>query len=290
MLVLTCDGLDDLDLEDPASGILCTELDLGWPDPREVVVINPGQDGTIDETTRFGARAVSLSLKVQDGTLGERSEVLGRFTPFMHPARRPVLRYVDDFGSANLGVREITLAPRPFAAPRKGEVITDAQAQFVAPSGVAVDTTPVEFALSPLASPATGIGFPLGFPMGWPPSASSLPFTVPVWGDTSPRVVAMVYGPCTAPKLTATQNGETWTVLEALSSVSINAGDFLAIDVQEHTVTLNGSPGASRFEWINHATSTWRLPMPGLVTLAFTASASSEPAQLAVSARGAYFL
>jgi hypothetical protein len=290
MLTLTCAGLEDLDLEDPESGILGSVVDLGWPDPREAVAINPGQDGTDDQTEHHGSRAVSLALTITDGTIGQRAEVLARLTPFMHPKRRPVLRYVDDLGGANLGIREMTLAPRALNVARAGESITEAQAQFVAPSGVALDTSPVVLTLHPLAAPAGGIGFPLGFTIGWPASGSSAPLTVPVWGDTVPRVTALVYGPCTAPKLTATQNGETWTVLEALSSVSISAGDFLAIDVQAHTVTLNGSPGASRFEWIDHATSTWRLPMPGLVALRFTAASSSDPAQLVINARGAYFL
>jgi len=290
MLVLTCEGLDDLDLEDPDSGILCDNYDMGWPAVLEAMTSSPGQDGEDDSTEHFGARSVALSLQIMDGTIGQRADVLKRLTPFMHPKRRPVLRYIDDKGGANLGVREVTLSPRQLSAPRAGEVISEVQAQFVAPSGVAYDTSPVEFALSPLSAPAGGIGFPLGFSIGWPASVSSVPFTVPVWGDASPRVTALVYGPCTVPKLTATQNGETWTVLEALTGVTINAGDFLAIDIQQHTVLLNGSVGASRFEWINHATSTWRLPMPGLVTLAFTCATSSAPCQLAVSARGSYFL
>lgn len=271
MMVLSCDGLEDLDLQNADSGLLCVGFDMGWPAAREQVLSIPGRDGTVDRTTRFDARSVSLELAVTSGTLGDRADVLARLAPFMHVARRPWLTYADEGTQA---VRRVMLAPRALNVPRQGESITSAQAQFVAPDGVAVGVDPVAFTLAPMSAALTGRTYSLTFDRAYPAGHSSGPVSVPIFGDASPKVTANIYGPCTAPKLSVTQNGETWVIVAALSSVTINAGDFLAVDPSNRTVTLNGEGGASRFSWVDHAVSTWRLPMPGWCDLSFECSSS----------------
>lgn len=290
MLVLSCDGLPDLDLEDPDGGLVCSGVDFGWPEAREQVTVNPGSLGEVDNTTKFSGRAGSLDLQVTDGTLGSRAVILGLLTPYFHPARRPVLSYVDDLGGGNVGVRQVTIAPRALNVARAGESVTEAQAQFRIPAGVATDTVDVELTLTPLDTTVAGRTYTRTYPRVYPAATASVPLTVPIWGDAQPWVTARIYGECVGPKFEVTQNGETWTVLAALASVTVPAGDFLAIDMQSGTVLLNGEPGASRYEWVDHAASTWRLPMPGMASLKFTTQTDTPDARLVIVGRGTYFL
>lgn len=290
MLTLTCDGLPDLDLEDAESGLVCTSFDFGWPDPREYVVTNPGQSGTVDLTSKHSARAVSLELSVSSGTGGARADLLDRLAPFMHPARRPVLHYVDSIDGGNVGTRQVTLAPRGLSTTRTGEVTGSVQAQFVAPDGLSTTDTAIVLRLTPLSSAAAGRSYPLTYSRTYPTATASLPLTVPVFGHSVPHVTAQVYGACTEPELTVTQDGETWTVVKALSSYTLAAGDYLEIDMQNHTVLLNGNPGSSRFEFVDHAVSTWRLPMPGTASLSFTATAPGGTASLVIYAHSTFLL
>lgn len=290
MLILTCDGLPDLDLEDPESGVLCTKLDMGWPDPRVDSTPVPKRSGNIDHTRWYGDRAVSLDLSITDGTIGRRVDVLGRLAPFLHPARRPTLRYVDDMHGGGSMVRTVTLAPRKLSAGREGTRSTAAQAQFVAPLGVAVADQVISFDVRPLSDAPSGRAYSLAYPRTYPTGHSTAPRTLPIIGDSQPIIVARVFGECTAPKVTAEQNGETWTVVETLSSVTIPTGSFLEIDMTAHTVLLNGSAGASRFEWISHATSTWRLPMPGTATVRFSCASAQPDAVLRIDGWPTYFL
>jgi hypothetical protein len=83
-------------LEDEAGGWFMTELDLGYPEVRDVMGKRPDADGVYDRTQFMGARAVSASVTAVAWAGARIDDIASRFAPFMAPAARPVLHYVLD--------------------------------------------------------------------------------------------------------------------------------------------------------------------------------------------------
>ena len=84
---------ETLALEDDLAGYACTELDLGYPEVREVTANRAAADGAIDRTALFGSRAVSANVRAYGGTMTP-DEVATLFAPYMLPANRAELHYV----------------------------------------------------------------------------------------------------------------------------------------------------------------------------------------------------
>ena len=125
MIRLTCDGLDPLLLDDWDTGIVCEELDLGWPSIRAVAEDRPGGDGSIDTTAFHGARVVSVKLSVLNDESSRRF-LLDRLHSFMHPARRPVMEWTDPSGG---DLRAINLRPADASGPLTNPSVTDVALQ-----------------------------------------------------------------------------------------------------------------------------------------------------------------
>ena len=90
-------GASTLALEDTDAGYYCTELNLGYPDVREVVENRPAPlDGTVDRTALFGSRAVSANITGQSGHGMTADQIATLFAPWMLPAQRVQLHYVLD--------------------------------------------------------------------------------------------------------------------------------------------------------------------------------------------------
>ena len=82
------DGTGRLDLDDDAAGYRCLELDLGWPNIRDVTNNKPDAAGTDDRTRLFGSRAITASMMAFPGGTLNADEIVAKFRP-LHATERP---------------------------------------------------------------------------------------------------------------------------------------------------------------------------------------------------------
>ena len=76
-------GALTLPLEDESRGYYCTQLDLGYPEVRDVTTNRPDQNGIDDRTQYFGSRLVSANILAQEPPVDDVAAV---FAPFMVPS------------------------------------------------------------------------------------------------------------------------------------------------------------------------------------------------------------
>lgn len=281
MIRLYADGLDPLILDDWESGIACTAFDPGWPTARDVVSNRPGGNGTIDETSYFGARAVTAQLAIYGGTAGTRRANLDKLAPFCDPGRRPVVEYQDPTGGVR---RQMTLRAQPGTAPLTNPSITEAQVSWVAPSGLIESALLSTEWIAPAAD-APGLGFPYSFPVSWPAFTGGP--VMAVNGGTLPAEWrAAIFGPVTGPALVNDAAGQRLS----FPGLSIAAGDYLLLDSAERTVLLNGVEGSSRYGALDFTESTWWQLGIGASHLQFTAEAFGDSPAVLFAWRDAFLI
>lgn len=224
-------------LEDPAAGYFCSQLDLGYPTPRDVVNNRPDRNGADDRTQYFGIRTVTIQLEVLQGAGARVDEIAGLFGPYLDPAQRPVLHYILDRDTNP--ERTLTLRAAAFTAPVSGPYQRSIQLQFVAADPLARD---------PLTKTATT---PLGGMV-----TIATPGDVPIW----PRF--RITGPVTAaPMLQFVPTaGYIWW-FGFISSFAIAAGHFVDIDTDARTVYRDGDPGSPALGSVDWTISSWQ-PLP----------------------------
>jgi hypothetical protein len=249
-------GGTSLLLDDPANGLQCTQVDLGWPDVRTVAEVRPLVDGTIDSTQRFGARAVSLAVAALDSNAGTWKQALARLAQFLGAAARPTL--VLNLGGVNY---RMGLAPDQSAAPFENPHHARVQLAFRTPDPyLYTDMHTAEVRAS--STPGVGRTYPLIPPRTYPTS-NSFPglVTIDNQGIAITWPTVRVIGPLTnsAFSITNQTTGQTFS----LSAMTIPAGTYLEIDMRERTVRLNGDPNLSRFSSVNFTTSQWVGLIPG---------------------------
>src|SRR5215831_18145121 len=117
-------------LEDLTKGYFCTELDLGYPEVREVMSNKPDAAGADDRTNLFGARVVSANITAAASAGAVIDDVADSFAPYMDPAARPVLHYVLD--RPGTPERTLTLRAAAWSWPIAGPYDRDIHLQWVA--------------------------------------------------------------------------------------------------------------------------------------------------------------
>ena len=130
-------GALTMPLEDPDVGYYCTELDLGFPAPREVVDNRPDMDGVTDRTMVSSSRVVSANITANGAPV---DAIATQFSPFMVASVRPVLHYVLDRGASS-GERTLTVRGSNYTCPISGSATRQIQLQWVAADPVAYDVT-----------------------------------------------------------------------------------------------------------------------------------------------------
>src|SRR5262252_8029835 len=103
-------------LEDEAGGWVCTQLELGWPEVRDVVSNRPDQHGTDDLSQYWASRQVSADITCYGI---EVDGLAAQFAPYMVPSVRPVLHYILD--RAGAPERTLTLRAANYAWPITGK-------------------------------------------------------------------------------------------------------------------------------------------------------------------------
>jgi hypothetical protein len=266
---LTCDGLDPLVLDDWDAGLVCQEFDLGWPTIRDVVEDRPGADGTFDTTIYHGARVVSVRVAVVAGSWSSRRALIDHLTGFLHPARRPTMEFVDPTSG---GTRTMLLRPVDASAPMTNPTVTEVAAQWVAPSGVMTSAEVHQDSLLP-SGEAGGWSPPLDPPLTFPAFTGSGAVQVNNIGNAPAHWTAKIFGPCSAPSITNRNTGQVVRFPE----LAILDGDYLEVDSQTRTVTLNSDPGSSRYRFLDFGASSWWTLAPGATFVEFTAESATPP-------------
>lgn len=251
-----------LPLEDTDAGYVCKELNLGWPEVREVVNNRPDADGIDDRTQYFGSRAVSASILASE-QLGAVSvdEVAASFGYFMSPAIRPELHYVlERPGNPE---RVLVVRGSGYTWPIDGGGKREVQLQWIAADPVARDATvKTANAWAGSASPA-GRSYNLTFNRVYPPgSGSSTVATVLTVGEVPVSPLLRVYGPATSPEVYSDAydaGGGQVARYQILwkPGVVIDAGTFVEVDCARHTATLNGDPTQPVLDRILWTESQW---------------------------------
>lgn len=242
-------GTQRMDLEDEDGGWFMTELNLGYPDVRDVVTNRPDQHGVDDRTAYFGARAISAVVTAVRWAGAVIDDVASRFAPFMVPSARPVLHYVLD----RPGTPERTVTVR---AANYGFVIDNPDSreihlQWIAADPIARD--PIVQTVTTWAGAATGAGrvYPLTFPRVYPSGGGGpVAATATPGGDVTVWPTLRIYGPVTAPVVRFTR-GSTIYGFAMLPSMTISAGQFVEVDTAAKTAWLNGDHTKSVLTYVD---------------------------------------
>ena len=263
-------GANTVYLEDAAQGYFCSNLDLGYPEVREVVNNRPDQDGVDDRTRYFGSRPVTADITALHGAnpAGQIDRIIGLFAPFMSPASRPVLHYVLD--RPGTPERTITLRAAAFAAPISGADQRDIHLQWVAADPVIrAATTSTVTAWPPGSYAGDGRTYPLSYNRTYPagtPGPPSAVISSP--GDVPVQPVLRVYGPITAAAVTVDTTGAGNPnphvyVVRMLAGYVIGGGAYVDIDTKNKSATLNGTTSVlANVDWLN---TTWPVvPRPAV--------------------------
>lgn len=279
-LRLELDGGPSLNL-DTLRLLHITEVDWGFPEIREVSDPRPQADGTIDQTSHFGARVVTLTGKLAidwDSRAG-RQAVMDALAPFLRPGARPWLYDRFDDGQ----VRRIRLRADQFSRPQIANV-ADISLSFKSPTGVleAEDETTVR--LVPEVE-VLGRRYPLVHPRVYPPGSGTSTLVANT-GQVPADWTARIFGPCRAPAVVNVSTGEQ----VSLAGLELHPGEFVIISSRDHTVLADGLVGSPRWHTVDFvATTWWQLPA-GRSALRYRVGWFEVPSALLFSWRHSHLL
>lgn len=268
----------------PEFGYVPQNLNLGFPEVRDVVSKRPSANGVFDYTSFFGAKSVSISIGIANelyrGSDSVDDQILeDRLRSWMLPSVRAFLYYrfsstgtwrrVAIRGSAvnsglnfvRSGFRNVTLG-------------------WKAPEGLNEAATITSVVLSPFASVEEGRSYDLLFDRTYPASSPVGSSPIDNIGNAPVLPDVLIYGPVTQPRIENVTTGKT---IEFDPAFEIEAGDYLAISFRDGTVALNGDQSNSRYSFLDFSESDWWEIVPGVNNLRFYPLVQSAPAQAVVS-------
>ena len=245
-------GALTMPLEDESAGYYCIELNLGYPEVRDVVTNRPDQNGIDDRTAYFGQRVISANITA---TVEPVDEVAASFAPYMVPAARPVLHYVLDRPGAP--ERTFTVRASNYAWPISGSKRRDIQLQWVASDAVALDPV-VHSATAWAGSSAPGGGrvYNLTYNRIYGAAGGSVPtaavLTSP--GDVIVWPLLRIYGPISMPLVTFTYAAPTPpAAIHFVAPFAIDAGHYVEISTANKTAYRDGDraqPVLGSIDWL----------------------------------------
>lgn len=227
-----------LPLVDADTGYACTELDLGYPTPREVTNNRPDADG-VDDTTKYaGSRAVTANITAVRGTKTV-DEINAMFSPYLVVSSRPELHYfLDSSDPDGPSERVLTLRPSNLSAPLSTPDSLTMQLSWTAPDPVAYGT--VLQTVAAWANSTTVVGgrsYPLVYPRTYAPvQGTGVIGTMAPAGDLPILPTVRMFGPGGDPKLTVT--GPSGPNLVLALATRLDPGDYVTVDVKARTAVL----------------------------------------------------
>ncbi|HSS11143.1 MAG TPA: hypothetical protein VLL25_14750 [Acidimicrobiales bacterium] len=265
-------GDDMIDLMDEAaSGLIVTDINLGGPAVREVTAALPTRDGNYDTTRLLGPRVVTITGNAVASALGSRQKALDNLARYCIAATRPRLVYTL---SDDTAPRAVTLRASAWSAP-----YTIPDRSEVAVSWVAPD--PVIYSLeihdrwwqpeAPLGGRPYNMTFDRRYPQAFGGSGIA---TLINAGNYQTWPLLRIYGPCTDPAVYWQPPAVGAIVTTGLT---VDRGDYLEVDTFEQAVTLNGLAGASRYDRLDFARTRWAPLAAGSTALRFSPGLFTEP-------------
>jgi hypothetical protein len=236
-----------LPLDDYEAGYAMLELDLGYPDVRDVTNNRPVQHGIDDQTRYFGGRVVTAKITAWPGGKVALDDIPEIFLRYMRPGVRPELHYttISDAGRERVIVLRASAFASPLPSPHKREM----SLSWVAPDPLIKDAE-VRTAISWAGSSAPpGRSYPLNFNRIYPPgSGASTTAYIICNGDVPVPPLMRFYGPATGPrvdtKALVIDNADPPVFVGQIvfkPSFTIEAGQWVDIDCRDHSAMLNGS-------------------------------------------------
>lgn len=263
MIQLIDSQLGTLDLRcDP---FVVVSFQIGSRAVRAVARPRALADGVIDDTKFVGARAATVTVRLNDGAAcrpgTSQQELFDLLLPYMSPRRRPLLRWSlpgSDGVTRQMVVRGDS-APMVIAGPRYPVValafvsdgeITDGDSDDGSggSSGEQCET------IEPTEDVESGRVYDLAFPRDYPVSNAIGWRQVTQSGNEAAHWTGTISGPVTNPFLQVNDALVTWT---ANGGLVLNAGDFLTIDTRERTMFFNGDPTEPRYDRTNFPAWWW---------------------------------
>jgi hypothetical protein len=276
-------------LEDEASGWVCTELSLGWPEVRDVVNNRPDHHGTDDLSQYWAARQVSAEVVCYGSYV---DDLAAQFGPFMVPAARPVLHYVLDRPGAP--ERTLTLRPAGYAWPISGKQRRNVQLQWVAPDPVARDATEQHSWAWAGSATAPGRLYDLThnriYPVGSGAKVDGQPV---VSGDMPVSPLLRIYGPATGAQVQvdnflADGTGAGTYSISFVQSFVIGAGQYVDVNCEQRTAVQNdGTNVVSQITWMSSAWPSF-INAPGTNLMQMFAGSASAITQVEAIWRDGY--
>jgi hypothetical protein len=250
-------GGETLALEDDVAGYFCTELNLGYPEVRDVVNNRAGRHGVTDRSAFFGSRAISANITGRGGTM-TLDEIATVFAHWMLPDLRPELHYVLE--RPGQPERFVVVRAANYAWPISGASTRAVQLNWIAADPTMYDAT--ECAAQATAGSGgvtTDRFYPLVFPReylsgtGTTPTAGSIRSS----GDTVLRPVFDIFGPITTPQLDLDVTDGRKLRLWFNPGVRIDGGHHIEIDTAAHTAYWDADPAQPALSDLDWANSTW---------------------------------
>ena len=268
----------------PADGVAAQVLDVSAP-ARAVEEDRCGAHGSYDTTRFLSAAAVSLTMVLYLGATQTPEKFLDALGPLLTPALRPYLIVTNDQWSQP---RQLTVRYDSAAKPLSDPTNWPVQVSWKAPNGVWEAANLVSSVIQAFIATSTGFVFDVAGAVitsagyVFPATSAPSPSTVTSEGNAPSQWTAYLYGPATGPKWA---NDTVGLALEFTGDLTLNAGDYIALDSRAQTALLNSDPGSSVLPFLNFATSNWWLMVPGLNTLRYYPSTAGPGAQANLSFR-----
>lgn len=259
-------------LDDVDGGWICQELDLGYPDIRDVTNPNPVAHGLVDRTKFFGGRAVTAKIMAYPGRM-TLDQAVEQFAPFMDVGARPELHYTTDGDETE---RVLVLRASAWSAPMDPPPERPFQLSWIAPDPVA---SSVASSSATAWSGSGGIGgrtYNLTFNRVYPGGGGGLPGsgTLISAGDVGFQPYLRIFGPITGPVVTfVTAQAPAATYRVAfLSTTRIDAGHFIGVDTAGHGAWLDDNPALPQLSQLDWTRMAWPvLPVaPNSTTMSLT--------------------
>ena len=270
-----------IQLENPAGGWFCSNLDLGYPAVREVITNRPDADGAIDRTAYMGERVINAEIKAEAGAGAQIDAVASAFAPYMVPSARPVLHYILDRPGAT--ERTLTLRGAGYSWGVVGAVERDIQLQWKAADPIVRAPNPNTSIAMAGASSGVGRGYPLLYSRIYPAGGGSPSTgTISSPGDVPVRPLLEIYGPISGPIVTFTSTDTTPVSKVAfVAAFRIDAGNYVQVDTVNKTAYLNGPNGPSELAWLDWFNTSWPvLPVnPASTTFNLTGGSTTGATQ-----------
>jgi len=253
----------------------------GWsttPDPRVDVDALPNTDGQLSANLQVQARPIILGGTVRAPDQLRLQAAIDQADALLAgPVREDTLTVAEAHLTRNVLVRreQKTQVAKvsPFTATWLLQLVADDPRRFGAPLTASAGLPSVVGGLT--------IPFTIPFTIASTVSTGQCSLTNP--GTETGPVKRRITGPCTAPQVTHVNSGR---ILPFATSLTLNAGEWLDVDMEAQTVLANGQQAATRDPWVT--VRGWSGFDPGDNTWAVTAASGGVGAGLIVTARPAW--